>query len=548
MNSILDAALFYALKMGWEVIPVHAPVRDENQEVIGCTCKYGSTCSRIGKHPITPHGVKDCSKDESVIRGWWEQFPGANIGIATGWKSSLLVLDVDEGGMDTLAERKIALPSTVVCLTGRGAHYYFCMPSGHLGNRENLLGSPQEKTGLDVRGDGGYVLAPPSLHRSGRLYTWECDQGAGEIPLAEIPSFVLNAYLDSSGNGKSKKEDDGESIIPPGLINTTLTAIAGKCRRLGCNEQEIFVVVKSNYERRAKAGDLEYSSRTGKKPFSEDDLWRISRSIAKKPAADALGLTIVPSPCVGHVVIGESSTTGTEQGLAAPLAPPSEPIEREDHLAILRQYLNLYVTRVVKRGTEHPQFELLVKVPPPPDPEGKERVVVLGDGLETLDPRKFRAKVWETLLIQIPARKADATWERITASMAAIAEVVFTTDTAQLLDEYVRSMIQICDHGTMTDCDLDIPETRKNAISILREGGWIMDKEGFVYFSVLGLRMAAKRYHQIIYSPRDLACRLSQSGYTPIRIRHAPEKYARLQIRCWKSAQSYLAGPEEIEI
>ncbi len=537
---VLQQALFYALEMQWEVLPIHAPIQKDGI-ISGCTCHLGSRCPRIGKHPITKHGCLDSSKKEAVIRAWWQEYPWANVAIATGGKSRLLVLDVDEEGMETLFRKSINIPDTVTCLTGKGSHHYFYIESGTWSNRENLLGTPGEKTGLDIRGENGYVLAPPSLHYSGKRYEWVCDLGPGDIKLSPVPPFILNSYMESSSTKRS--EDDGKSIIPPGMINTTLTSIAGKCRRLGCNAEEIFTVIKSNYERRAKAGDLEYSAKTGQKPFTDNDLWKIARSIAKKPAENPLGIeeSKKADPDIGVEV--EKPATGLQQGLAAPIIDPPSVLSREDHLELIRQYLNLFITRVIKRGVENPQFEIIVRVPPPPDPESREYTVVLGSGLETLDPRRVRARIWETLLIQIPNRKQDAIWERITASMAALAELVKTTDTGQLLEEYIHSMMTISDYGAVRGCDLSNLDARKQAIPLLQAGGWVQDKEGHVYFTVLGLRLAAKRNHQVLYNPKDLACKLSQCGYTQARLRYHPNEYTLLQVRCWKTPDGLFLPP-----
>jgi hypothetical protein len=184
-RSPLDQALGYANR-GWPVFPVHSAVDG------GCTCAKGAHCTSPAKHPRTANGHKEATTDEAAIREWWGQWPEANIGIATGEASGIVVLDVDHGGEDTLYElcgEYGQLPDTVTVLTGSGGrHLYFRHPGGYVGNSQGRLGP-----GLDVRGDGGYVVAPPSMHVSGRTYEWEASSHPDEVPLADMPGWLTNA-------------------------------------------------------------------------------------------------------------------------------------------------------------------------------------------------------------------------------------------------------------------------------------------------------------------------------------------------------------------
>ena len=84
--SLLDAALSYAA-CGWQVFPCHTPTG------AGCSCRRA--CGRIGKHPRTRNGLKDATTSQTTIRQWWKQWPQANIAVATGTVSGLVVLDED---------------------------------------------------------------------------------------------------------------------------------------------------------------------------------------------------------------------------------------------------------------------------------------------------------------------------------------------------------------------------------------------------------------------------------------------------------------------
>jgi hypothetical protein len=155
--TLQESALSYA-RQGWPVFPIW-PIRDGR-----CAC--GKDCGRdAGKHPIgrlAPKGFQDATTDEATITHWWTDMPDANIGIATGAVSGLVVLDVDgEGGEASLAalEREHGpLPETPTVLTGKGRHLYFSHPGVAVPSRVHVA------PGLDVRGDGGYVVAPPSSH------------------------------------------------------------------------------------------------------------------------------------------------------------------------------------------------------------------------------------------------------------------------------------------------------------------------------------------------------------------------------------------------
>src|SRR5262249_40717130 len=119
--------------------------------------------------------------------GWWLRWPKANIGVATGAESGVGVLDVDGDQGRTSYLALPPLPPTWGSRTARGEHVWFKHPGRVIGNRAAL------KPGRDLRGDGGYVLAPPSRHASGTMYEWIA--GPGDVDLAEMPKWLLELAL-----------------------------------------------------------------------------------------------------------------------------------------------------------------------------------------------------------------------------------------------------------------------------------------------------------------------------------------------------------------
>jgi putative DNA primase/helicase len=139
-------------------------------------------CEPRGKKPIVRGGFKRATIDRPEIEAWWRRTPDANIGVATGTVSRIIVIDVDgEGGETLLAaleERHGALPDTAQVRTGRGRHVYFRLPQDDRPVPCSASGS------VDIRGDGGYVIGPGSVHPSGAIYEWVHATGDFVLALA----------------------------------------------------------------------------------------------------------------------------------------------------------------------------------------------------------------------------------------------------------------------------------------------------------------------------------------------------------------------------
>lgn len=167
--ALLAAALDYAAR-GYRVLPLHSPTDGR------CTCG-NPACDRQGKHPRTPRGVLDASLDEGVIRSWWWTWPDANIGLAMG--GGRVAVDVDHpAALEVWEAAHGELPPGPRQTTGKGEHR-ICACASRLRNRVGFA------TGMDIRSDGGYIVAAPSLHVSGRRYEWDPDHGLDEpLPYA----------------------------------------------------------------------------------------------------------------------------------------------------------------------------------------------------------------------------------------------------------------------------------------------------------------------------------------------------------------------------
>jgi hypothetical protein len=181
-EQMLRAALKYAEDLGFATFP----------------------CKPRGKTPLTNHGCKDATCDPVQIRRSWQRWPDANLGIATGTISGIVVLDVDprHGGdctLEALMSEHGKLPETPTVLTGGGGfHFYFRHPGGIVSNSGGKVGA-----GIDVRGDGGYVIAPRSVHESGNRYLWEVSSRIDDIPLAELPAWLLKLIIGTEARGVS---------------------------------------------------------------------------------------------------------------------------------------------------------------------------------------------------------------------------------------------------------------------------------------------------------------------------------------------------------
>lgn len=263
-SEMLTAALEYAA-WGWPVLPL----------IPG------------GKVPGTAHGVHDATTDPERIRQWWGANPSANIGIAAGQRSGLMVLDVDprNGGDDSWARLTAACgqpPDTPQALTaGGGEHYLFCY--------DPAIRSTKLADGVDLLADGRYFVAYPS-QVNGRAYAWEAssDPSEGVVP-APLPEAWRAAIL-----GRRKAPAAANDSIIVGNRNAGLTSLAGAMRRHGLAESEILAALAVANETRCEI------------PLPSSELAQIARSVARyAPEADVAASAALGAEAAETLLAGQ---------------------------------------------------------------------------------------------------------------------------------------------------------------------------------------------------------------------------------------------------
>src|SRR5216684_3995334 len=173
VNVKLEAALAYS-RMHWRIFPCYSIIEGR------CSCGKPD-CGSAAKHPRTKGGFKDATDDETTIRRWWTTWPHANIALATG--SGIVVFDIDgQEGKDefkALVAAHGASPATLASQTGRGVHLFYHARPDSPEVRSSAVGK------VHVRGEGGYVILPPSNHISGNKYKW-----LAKNPIAVLPEWM----------------------------------------------------------------------------------------------------------------------------------------------------------------------------------------------------------------------------------------------------------------------------------------------------------------------------------------------------------------------
>jgi Bifunctional DNA primase/polymerase, N-terminal/Primase C terminal 1 (PriCT-1) len=226
-------------------------------------------CRPRAKMPATDHGFLDATTETDTIRQWWRSEPAYNVAIATGTVSKVFAVDVD--GLDAEFElRKLEtehgeLPPTVEAITARGRHLYFRTPELPVRNSTGKIAP-----GIDVRGDGGYTLCPPSIHPSGKAYAWSVDSASA---FASAPDWLL-ARITERRPGLPTPPSEWRELVAIGVAegrrDCTVTKITGYLLRRYVDP--IFVLELMKIFNMARCTP----------PLPEEDVERIVNSIAGK--------------------------------------------------------------------------------------------------------------------------------------------------------------------------------------------------------------------------------------------------------------------------
>ncbi len=205
-------------------------------EILAAALAYAA-CDRsvipiepCGKRPPLPwleFQQRIATADE--IDGWFRRWPDANLGIVTGRVSGLVVVDIDPrhdglASLECLRTEHGPLPRTVEAETGGGGrHLYFAHPGVRLANRAGIL------PGIDLRADGGCVVAPPSVHPTGRRYRWAEGCGPDDLAPAALPPWLLPAAHGETHRGHPLEHWRAlvRQDVIEGTRNSTLASLAG---------------------------------------------------------------------------------------------------------------------------------------------------------------------------------------------------------------------------------------------------------------------------------------------------------------------------------
>lgn len=233
-----------------------------------------------GKIPATKHGLKDATTDDGQIQQWFGNGRLYNIGIRTGAESGFDVLDIDCKGekvgkksLQALIEVYGRLPDTPCVQTGGGGLHYFFKHKDGVRNSTSVVGKD-----IDVRGDGGYVVAPPSLHEYGQTYRWITPP---DTPLADWPSWLLsrmNRPTPQKDLSQNEERLPTDAAIAEGRRNDELTRLAGSMRRKGFDDGAIDAALQQHNQKHCSP------------PLSEREVASIARSVGKYPAGKQTGL------------------------------------------------------------------------------------------------------------------------------------------------------------------------------------------------------------------------------------------------------------------
>jgi P4 family phage/plasmid primase-like protien len=234
-----------------------------------CSCSAGEKCSRPGKHPVIKDWPSAATTNLQIIAEWFKPGVCRNVGIVTGKRSGVMVVDIDRrnGGEISFAKliKASACKQTIRSRTGGGRHLFF--------EYDEQIGTSQGKAfgqGIDVRADGGMVVMPPSLHASGKNYVWHEGRAPGTVLLSRIPSQWLSQSPTILAQ-KIASSSTPEGQHSEGSRNNFLASIAGTLVNGGSSPEAVLAALIIENQRACRP------------PLAEAEVQQIAASISRYP-------------------------------------------------------------------------------------------------------------------------------------------------------------------------------------------------------------------------------------------------------------------------
>ncbi len=392
---------------------------------------------KMSKQPAIPSwkAYQDRRPTHDEITAWDIQYPDCNVAVICGAVSGLVVLDIDsEDGRLWLKKNGCVMPPTPRAESSPGkAHFYFQHPGGVVKNMIRKI------PGIDIKGDGGYVVAPPSIHPSGATYRWIDGFSPAEVEVALCPPWLLELLEapreevtkapQGGGDGTvtlhaPELDEDEDWVtgalrgVEEGLRNSTCARLAGYFLGTGQPPGRVLSILLT-------------WNLANKPPMAERDVETTVNSIARAEASKRLREQ------------GASLVVGTEAvGLL------SEEESRESLISGVAEKLGIPLRRVRRIGGEPPQF-----------------ILTIGDTEATLTSMhltgqtKFRQKIIEACDIYIPAFKGNE-WRGIMQSILRAAEKVEVGDEGTTVGQISWHMIEFLREHKPYNLDLEIEKDR----------------------------------------------------------------------------------------
>jgi len=191
-----------------------------------------------GKEPLIKYWPSQATTDRKIIQEWWSKYPNANIAILTGYYEHgyFCVLDFDPrngGGWCEDADEAVLPPTCRVATGGGGRHYYY--------RTNEPIPTKKLKGGLDLKGEGGYVIAPPSIHPKGTNYQWFVGEEPWTVPMADLPDW---AFFEAVGGDEAKGLWKMQPPIPKGARHNYLVSLAGVLWNADIEIEEIEKIIR----------------------------------------------------------------------------------------------------------------------------------------------------------------------------------------------------------------------------------------------------------------------------------------------------------------